>query len=177
MRVLSSKNSRNKLTPPSNLGGFTFLGLMMVIAIMGVALLAVGEVWHTAQRREKEQSLLFVGDQFRNAIHAYYQHAPAANKQQPYPTSLEDLLKDPRYPSTQRYLRQLYLDPIRGSAEWGLLKKGDGIYGVYSLSEEAPIKQSNFRLADKDLESKSKYSEWLFMYVPTQLANKPIVKQ
>lgn len=176
MKVLSGKNSRNKLTPPHNSGGFTFLGLMMITAIMGVALLAVGEVWHTAQRREKEQALLFVGNQFRNAIHEYYLHAPAANKQQPYPTSLENLLKDPRYPSTQRYLRQLYLDPIRGSAEWGLLKKGDGIYGVYSLSEETPIKQSNFRLIDKDLENKSKYSEWFFMYVPTPLVNKPIVK-
>ena len=152
------------------------MGLMMIIAIMGVALLAVGEVWHTAQAREKEQALLFIGNQFRNAIHAYYLRAPAANKQQPYPTKLEDLLKDPRYPTTQRYLRQVYPDPISGGAEWGLLKKGEGIYGVYSLSEDAPIKQSNFKLVDKDLEGRSKYSEWLFMYVPVQLANKSVVK-
>lgn len=179
MQVASGSNGWRRLLcvkAPHKMAGFTFLGLMMIIAIMGVALLAVGEVWHTAQKREKEQALLFVGDQFRRAIHSYYVHTPAANKQQPYPVSLEDLLKDPRYPSTQRYLRQMYPDPISGSAEWGLLKKGDGIYGVYSLSEDTPIKQSNFRLADKDLESKSKYSEWFFMYVPAQPANKSIVK-
>lgn len=176
MQVTSNEYVRRKFKAPRNSGGFTFLGLMMVIAIMGIALLAVGEVWHTAQKREKEQTLLFVGDQFRSAIHSYYLHAPPANKRQPYPSSLEDLLKDPRYPTTQRYLRQLYPDPIRGSVEWGLLKKGEGIYGVYSLSEETPIKQSNFRLADKDLEGKSKYSEWLFMYVPVQPANRPVAK-
>ncbi len=175
MQIALSKKGRNKLTPPSNMGGFTFLGLMMIIAIMGVALLAVGEVWSTAKQREKEQSLLFVGNQFRRAITAFYAHA--TNKQQPYPTSLEDLLKDPRYPTTQRYLRQLYLDPMTGSAEWGLLKKPNGgIYGVYSLSEQTPIKQSNFKFADKDFSGKLKYADWQFMHAPAQNASKPVVK-
>ena len=146
--------------------GFTFLGLLIIVAIMGVGLLAVGEVWHSARQREKEQELLFVGNQFRRAISSYYRHTPAANKQQPYPTSLEDLLKDPRYPSTQRYLRKIYPDPISGSSEWGVVTKNGGIYGVYSLSEEAPIKQENFRPSEKDFEGKTKYSDWLFMYVP-----------
>lgn len=147
------------------MAGFTFLGLMIIVAIMGVALLAVGEVWSAARQREKEQALLFVGNQFRRAITAYYVHAP--NKQQPYPTSLEDLLKDPRYPTTQRYLRQMYLDPMTGSAEWGLLKKPNGgIYGVYSLSEQIPMKQNNFKLIDKDLVGKAKYTDWVFMHAP-----------
>lgn len=157
------------------MGGFTFLGLMVIVAIMGIALLAVGEVWSTAKQREKEQELLFVGDQFRRAITAFYVHA--TNKQQPYPTNLEDLLKDPRYPTTQRYLRQLYRDPMTGSAEWGVLKKPNGgIYGVYSLSEQTPIKQSNFKLADKDFAGKTKYADWQFMHVPIQSTVKLTVK-
>jgi type II secretory pathway pseudopilin PulG len=155
-------------------GGFTFLGLMVIITVLGIALLAVGEVWSVAKQREKEPELLFAGDQFRRAITAYYAHSP--NKQQPYPTNLEDLLKDPRYPTTQRYLRQMYLDPMTGSAEWGVLRKPNGgIYGVYSLSEQSPIKQSNFRLVDKDFAGKSKYADWLFMHVPSQLAAKSAV--
>jgi type II secretory pathway pseudopilin PulG len=154
--------------------GFTFLGLLIIVAIMGVGLLAVGEVWHSARQREKEQELLFVGNQFRRAISSYYRHAPAANKQQPYPTTLEDLLKDPRYPSTQRYLRKIYPDPISGSADWGVVTKNGGIYGVYSLSEEAPIKQGNFRPSENAFEGKTKYSDWLFIYEPVRNYSKSV---
>jgi type II secretory pathway pseudopilin PulG len=156
------------------MAGFTFLGLMGIISILGVALLAVGEVWGVARQREKEQELLFVGDQFRRAITAYYIHAP--NKQQPYPTSLEDLLKDPRYPATRRYLRRMYRDPVTGSAEWGLMKRPNGgIFGVYSLSDQAPIKRSNFGFADREFSGKAKYADWIFMHVPPQLATGPVV--
>jgi type II secretory pathway pseudopilin PulG len=156
------------------MGGFTFLGLMVIIVIMGVALLVVGEVWHFAQKRAKEQELLFVGEQFRRAIKSYYAHTPAANKKQPYPTNLEDLLKDPRYPSTQRYLRKIYLDPVSGSEEWGLLKNpGGGIFGVYSLSNETPIKKSNFRLLEQEFEGKTTYADWQFKHVPAVNGSKP----
>jgi hypothetical protein len=40
--------------------------------------------------------------------------------------------------------------------------------GVFSLSEEAPVKQSNFREADKELEGKMRYTEWRFAYNPPQ---------
>jgi type II secretory pathway pseudopilin PulG len=175
MQVASSGNGWRRqlcVKSPRKMEGFTFLGLMVIIAIMGVALLAVGEVWHSAQRREKEQELLFVGDQFRRAINSYYVHAP--NKRQPYPMNLEDLLKDPRYPSTQRYLRKIYLDPISGSSEWGVVRQPNGgIYGVYSLSEETPIKQGNFRLADKNFEGKKKYADWIFMFDPALYSIRP----
>jgi hypothetical protein len=34
---------------------------------------------------------------------------------------------------------------------------------VYSRSEDAPLKQANFRLAEKAFEGKTKYSDWVFM--------------
>jgi type II secretory pathway pseudopilin PulG len=175
----SEKGLRRKsyLKAPGQMGGFTFIGLLMVIAIMGVALLAVGEVWHTAQQRDKEQELLFAGNQFRQAIKMYYIHAPAAFKQQPYPMHLEDLLEDNRYNSSNvRYLRKIFPDPISGSTDWGLLTNStQAIVGVYSKSEETPIKQGNFRLRDNDFEGKTKYSDWIFMYVPPK-PNTPAVK-
>ncbi len=155
---------------PAGSGGFTLIGLLMIIALMGIALLAVGEVWHVAQKREKEQALLFVGNQFRQAIALYYAHTPVANKQQPYPPQLEDLLKDPRYPSTQRYLRKIYIDPMTGLSEWGVLRlPNGGIYGVYSLSDESPIKHSNFRPSEIGFEGKDKYSDWKFVYQRPQI--------
>ncbi len=147
-------------------GGFTYLALLAVVAIMGVTLAAVGEVWHTAQKREKEKELLFIGDQFRRAIGLYYDHSPGNGR---YPQSLEDLLKDPRYPSTQRYLRKIYRDPINGGTDWGFVRKPDGgIFGVHSLSEDEPLKKSNFRLDDKEFGGKAKYSDWIFAHVPKE---------
>ena len=155
--------------------GFTFIGLLMAVAIMGVALLAVGEVWSFAQKREKEHELLFVGDQFRQAIRLYYAHTPATSKLQPYPMTLEDMLKDPRYPSTQRYLRRIYLDPIDNSSEWGLLKNPNGsIFGVYSLAPGIPIKKGNFTIANEAFENKTKYADWVFKYAPLQSASNPV---
>ncbi len=160
----------------SRMEGFTFIGLLMAVAIMGVALLAVGEVWSFAQKREKEKELLFVGDQFRRAIRLYYANTPATSKLQPYPMTLEDLLKDPRYPSTQRYLRKIYLDPINNGTEWGLVKNPNGsIFGVYSLAQEAPAKTSNFAAVNSDFENKTKYSDWVFKYAPLQGASNPLM--
>ncbi len=140
------------------------MGLMLIITIMGIALYAVGEVWTNAQKRAQEQELLYIGDQFRRAIKAYNRHTPTANKLQAYPASLEDLLKDPRYPTTQRYLRKIYIDPISGKAEWGVLRIANGgIFGVYSLSGETPRKQTHFKAIDQSFEGKTKYSEWIFM--------------
>lgn len=147
--------------------GFTYFGLLAVVAIMGVLLVTAGEVWHMAQRREKEQELLFIGNQFRQAIDGYYEHTPGQGQR--YPARLEDLLKDPRHPSTQRYLRKIYRDPVSGSEKWGLVKGPDGeIYGVHSLSEEEPIKKGNFSLADRNFEGKTKYADWVFMHTPGQ---------
>jgi type II secretory pathway pseudopilin PulG len=146
-------------------GGFTYIGVLVLVALMGIALASVGQVWHTMQQREKEQELLFIGRQFRVAIKRFVDHAPPQARR--YPVSLEELLKDPRYPGTQRYLRTIYRDPMTGKEEWGLITAPSGeIYGVHSLSENEPLKKGNFGLADKNFEGKMKYSEWLFMYAP-----------
>lgn len=150
---------------PGRVGGFTYLAVLAIIAIMGIALAATGEVWRIAQKREKERELLFVGDQFRRAISSYYAHTPASGRRQL--ESLEDLLQDPRYPSTQRYLRKIYADPVSGSTEWGLVKgPGGEILGVHSLSEDEPMKKSNFSLMYKSFEDKTKYADWVFMQLP-----------
>jgi type II secretory pathway pseudopilin PulG len=145
--------------------GFTYVGVLVLVVIMGVWLMFVGQVWHTMQKREKEEELLFVGDQFRRAIAAYY--ASAAG----YPKRLEDLTKDPRYPAVRRYLRKVYADPVTGRAEWGLVKgPSDTIIGVHSLSEQEPVKKAGFALADQDFQGKKKYSEWVFTAKATAAA-------
>jgi len=142
--------------------GFTYLTVLFIVAILMGGLALVGEVWETSAKRQKEADLLFVGNQYRKAIQRYV----LAGKAQ-YPQKLEDLLKDPRQPSIQRYLRKLYPDPITGKSEWGFVKGPDGgIGGVYSLSEDKPLKVAGFRLRDASLEGAQKYSDWKFAYSP-----------
>ena len=142
---------------PARAGGFTYIGVLLLVVMAGIALSVVSGVWQVAQKREKEKELLFIGSQFRRAL-AQYAANGGGN-----PRTLEDLLKDPRVPGVRRALRRIYRDPMTGSAQWGLVKVGGLITGVYSLSEEEPLKQSQFRLADQAFEGKKKYSEWVFL--------------
>jgi type II secretory pathway pseudopilin PulG len=142
--------------------GFTYLTILFVIAFMGIGLALTGEVWHTVALRDKEAQLLYTGNQYRRAIERYYLGGPRQ-----YPRTLEDLLKDPRKPNTERYLRKLYPDPLTGSAEWGLVKAPDGgIMGVYSLSELQPMKSAGFDFRNRLFEGAAKYADWKFVYDP-----------
>lgn len=155
-------------------GGFTYLTVLFIVAILGGGLALVGEMWQTAAQREKEAELLFVGHQFRSAILRYYLSGP----QRQYPRALEDLLKDARMPETRRYLRRVYADPMTGKAEWGLVKAPDGgILGVHSLSDEAAFKRANFKRRDAVFAGAQKYSDWKFVpTVPAPAAAKPPAK-
>ncbi len=145
-------------------GGFTYIALLIVIAVMGAALAEAGQVWYAEVQREREQELLFIGHQMRAALVSYY------NTGAGYPMSLEDLVKDPRIPATKRHLRKIYPDPITGSTKWGMVKgPNGGILGVYSLSDDEPVKKSNFDFADRMFEGKTKYSEWIFMIPPRNI--------
>lgn len=144
-------------------GGFTYLGLMFLLAASGIAMVAVSQVWYTAQKRDKEEQLLFAGGQIRLAIGHYYNSTPG--KAQRYPSTMQDLLRDPRFPGVSRHLRKLYRDPMVDNGEWGLMKAADGtIIGVYSLSEQEPLKKGGFGGEDRNFEGKTKYSDWIFLH-------------
>src|SRR5207237_7930193 len=81
--------------PPARIGGFTYLGLLIIVAVMGAGLAATGTFFSHAAQREKERELLFVGDQYRQAIGSYYRHSPGTGA---YPKKLEELIEDKRFP-------------------------------------------------------------------------------
>lgn len=144
-------------------GGFTYAGVLIAVALIGVGLAVTGEVWQTTVQRERERELLFVGDEFRRAITQYYESTPGTGKQ--FPKSLDDLVRDSRYPTTRRYLRKVYPDPMTGKREWGLVKgPGDGIMGVYSLSRKTPIKRGNFPPDYAAFNNAESFAAWQFAY-------------
>lgn len=144
-----------------NSAGFTYLWVLFLVVIMGLALSATATVWHTASQREREAELLFVGTQFRRAIVSYYEGTPGGQKK--YPQSLNDLLQDKRLPLIKRHLRKIFVDPMTGSAEWGLIEvPGAGIIGVHSLSVDRPLKVSGFPSDYVQFAQAQQYSEWVF---------------
>lgn len=149
-----------------NQAGFTYLGLMLFIAVAGIALAATGLVWHQEVQREKERELLFIGQQYQQAIRSYYETTPAGIKQ--FPKKLEDLLKDSRFPQTRRHLRKLYQNPLNPESGWVLVKEQERIIGVYADSDKKPLRQVFREESMKSFSGASSYKEWRFIYNPGQ---------
>ena len=141
--------------------GFTYLGVLFFVVAFGLGLASVALVWRTAVQRDKEAELLFVGKQYRQAIASYY-----SSGQREFPARLEDLLLDPRFPNVRRHLRRLYPDPMTGTTEWGLVKIGERIVGVYSLAPGVPLKEVPSGSPDEPPIGGASYSEWKFVVDP-----------
>jgi len=142
--------------------GFTYIALLAAIVIIGITLGSAAKSWQNIAQREKEEELLFRGNQYRLAIERYYNALPGRHQ---LPNSIDVLLKDERTPTGKRHLRQQYKDPITGE-DFELVRDmfhGNTIKGVYSKSEKTPVKQSGFPDELKDFEGKTKYSEWQFV--------------
>ncbi len=150
-------------------GGFTYLSVIVLVAIIGLVTATTLKVGSVLQRSRAEQELLTIGAAFSDALQSYASATPSG--QPPQPASLKDLLKDPRFPGTRRHLRKLFVDPMTGKAEWGLVRLGDadgkndgkgGIVAVYSLSDARPVKVGNFPVRFQSFEGKAHISEWKF---------------
>lgn len=144
-------------------GGFTYVSLIIMVAIIGLVAAASLKLGATVQRSRAEQQLLLIGAAFSDALQSYADATPAG--QPPQPPSLKELLRDPRFPTPRRHLRKIFVDPMTGKAEWGIVYLGGttGVLAVYSLSEARPVKIGNFPARFQGLAGKQKISQWRFV--------------
>ncbi|WP_306391103.1 type II secretion system protein [Telluria beijingensis] len=143
--------------------GFTYLGLIVFVAIVGLVGAATLKVGSLLQRAAAEEELLEIGAAFSAALDSYAAATPRGAS--PYPPSMAELLKDPRSPAVRRHLRKVFIDPLTGKAEWGIVYLGGGETGIvafHSLSQARPLKIANFDSRFKGLDNKEKISEWRF---------------
>lgn len=162
-------HSGRLLSPSLRQRGFGYVFALILVAVVGLTLTAYAQATSHAQQRERETQLLWVGEQFRHAIGLYYQRTPGASKS--FPTNLEDLLRDSRYLTVQRYLREMYRDPMTGKTQWGTVPApGGGIMGVYSLAPGTPIKTGGFPDKEEDFADGHRYADWKFVYLPPSAA-------
>jgi type II secretory pathway pseudopilin PulG len=142
--------------------GYTYIGLLVSVVILGLMLTIVARVWSTTEQREREAQLLWIGHAYRMAISSYFSMGHQ------YPLTLELLLTDDRFPVPKHHLRQLYADPMTGKADWTLITNpsGQGIMGVASISKATPIKHKGFELVDAVFADTDCYCLWQFIYWP-----------
>jgi type II secretory pathway pseudopilin PulG len=147
---------------PQEQHGFSYVGLLILLAIIGTLSATTLTAGSAMQRRAAEDELLFIGEQFQMALNSYANASPPGAPR--YPAQLGDLLRDPRYPGVRRHLRKLYVDPLTGRADWGTVAAPQGgIYGVYSRSGEQPIRVSGFADNFAHFDGARTYAEWVFL--------------
>ena len=144
--------------------GFTYLYVLLLIALIGMGLAAAGTLWRTDAQRAREAELLFVGGQYRQAIRSYYELDPAQPR---LPQSIDALLEDNRRPKAVRHLRRAYRDPLTGG-DLTLIRApdGKGIVGVMSPAPGHPFKRAGFLPEDEAFADAASYADWRFVFTP-----------
>ncbi|MFN0038557.1 MAG: hypothetical protein ACKVP2_03500 [Burkholderiales bacterium] len=159
--------------------GFTYLGVLILVAVMGMVLAITGQIWKFSVQSAREKELLFIGGEFRDAIASYYE-SPPTGARKTFPASLADLLDDRRHQFVvKRHLRRIYRDPFTGGTEWGTVRlPDDTITGVFSLSALAPRQTAGFRGNNELFSGAQKYSDWKFVHeppkAPANVARSPV---
>src|SRR5713101_10109807 len=96
--------------------GFAMLMVVFIMALMLIAVMAVGPSILTQGEREREQELKWRGKQYTRAIKLYYR------KNGRFPSSLDDLVKGNL---NIRYIRKAYKEPMNtADGSWRLLYVG-----------------------------------------------------
>ncbi len=163
--------------------GLTLMVVLVMVVVIGLTLGIAGSTWKATMQRAKEKQLLWVGEQYRQAIESYFLMARSrtAGSRGPatYPTNLEDLVKDPRSVETVRHLRKLYKDPMTGE-DFDVIRLGGvvtdmatngaaagPIIGVRSTSQEEPFQKDGFPQEYSEFNNAARYSDWAFVFKPT----------
>ena len=161
-------NKRAQTNAPKRIrqhqAGFSYMGILMLIVIVGIGLAGAGLVWHIQLQRLKEQQLLFAGDAIRKAICSY--SASNSNAISEYPRLLELLLLDERKITPKRHLRRLYQDPMGKQEDWALIMQNERVIGVHSKSKLKPIKTTGFDAENEGFNDAKTYQDWQFVCTP-----------
>jgi type II secretory pathway pseudopilin PulG len=142
--------------------GFTYLGLVILVTIIGLVGAMALKADALLRRAADEEELLETGAAFSAALQSYAAVTPRGQPTQP--PGLQDLLRDPRFPNARRHLRKIFVDPMTGKTEWGVVyANGEkGVIGVYSLSSAKPLKIANFDARFSGFDNKEHISDWKF---------------
>ena len=155
--------------------GFTLAAMIVIMAVMAILLTVAVQTATFQRQREKEEELIFRGQQAVEAIRLFR----ARNGR--FPLTLDELVK-----SDPRVLRKPWADPITGKPDWVpvfLGQAGDTIAGGGAPTEppekhkepgsdtdaRGPIigvRSRSCQDSIKVYEGHSRYCEWKFVFDP-----------
>jgi type II secretory pathway pseudopilin PulG len=86
--------------------GFTYMGVLLGVALIGVGLSMTATVWSKEAERQRKAEAEWVLTQYERALRSYYNAAPGSVKV--LPATVEELLLDQRQLGLLRHLRKEY---------------------------------------------------------------------
>jgi type II secretory pathway pseudopilin PulG len=95
--------------------GYLLLAVVVMVALVLIALAVAAPVVARDLRRDKEVESAHRANQYVRALRMYYR------KFKSYPPSMDALEKS----NNVRYLRQQYVDPLTGKADWRIIHVGE----------------------------------------------------
>ncbi len=104
--------------------GFTYVGVLIAVAVMGVLLMSGAHLWVGVRDRDVLAETRWRGEQYAKAIKSYGDASVGSLRQ--YPKNLQDLVIDYRYILKKRHLRRLYENPSAKDGQWELVLTPDG---------------------------------------------------
>ena len=131
MTPTSPVNSHRARTgAQADCAGFTYLGVLLAVALIGLGTTAAAEVWSKRASRERLARMDAIGAEYVAAIGAYRDGTPGIVVHS-FPPTFAALVCDPRFVTVRRYLRREYPNPFTGKADWEIVPAPDGgILGI-----------------------------------------------
>lgn len=90
-------------------GGYLLIMLMVAVFALSIGLMIAVPVWQTVVQRDREEELIFRGNQYVEAVRLYLQKNPGR-----YPSSLKVLFDE-------KFLRKPYTDPMVPNGKWDVI--------------------------------------------------------
>lgn len=109
--------------------GYALLVVLLMASLVLISLATAVPRILTQGQREREEELIFRGQQYQRAIGLYYK------KFARFPLKLDDLLET----NNRAYLRRLFRDPMTKDGEWRLIRVGPGGELIGSRQEPSPL--------------------------------------
>jgi type II secretory pathway pseudopilin PulG len=127
--------------------GFTYLGVLLAVALIGLGTTAAAEVWSKHAERERLARMDAIGAEYVAAITAYRDGTPGIVVHS-FPPSFAALVRDPRFVTVRRYLRREYPNPFTGKSDWEIVPAPDGgILGIRArvqIDGEAVVREYTY---------------------------------
>lgn len=102
--ALRRRSTKFASRPQSMQRGFSYIALLLLVALVGIALAVTGEAWSRTKARQIQTQAAWEQKQVDRAVRSYVCAAPG--NMRTAPASVEQLLQDDRYLGIKRHLRE-----------------------------------------------------------------------